>query len=116
MLKGLREKFSRPIEDIESERLRDRVEDFGAVPIAEAPRRRPAVLVGEVQGLQVVPRAGGTSLEVTIDDGTARAVAVFTGRSRLGGVSVGRRVVLEGVGRDEHGRLVILNPAYTIVK
>ncbi len=50
-----------------------------------------------------------------MDDGTGRAVAVFTGRKRIGGLDGGRRVVLEGVGRHERRRLVLLNPAYTIV-
>jgi hypothetical protein len=116
VLKGLREKFSKPIEDLESDRLRTRVSDFDVTPIAEAPTRTPVVLVGEVQSLQVVPRAGSPSLEVTIDDGSGRAVAVFTGRKRLGGVDCGRRVILEGVGRQDRTRIVLLNPAYTIVE
>lgn len=116
MLKGLRDKFAKPIEDLESDRLRTRVADFDITPIAEAPVRTPVVLVGEVQSLQVVPRAGSPSLEVTIDDGSGRAVAVFSGRKRLGGVDCGRRVILEGVGRKERARIVLLNPAYTIVE
>ena len=116
VLKGLRETFSKPIEDLEADRLRTRVADFDTTPIAEAPTRAPIVLVGEVQRLQVVPRAGSSSLEVTIDDGSGRAVAVFTGRKRLGGVDCGRRVILEGVGRRERARMVLLNPAYTIVE
>lgn len=115
MLRGLRSKLSKPIEEIDAERLRDRFRDVGATPIAEAPARRPVVLVGEVQRIQVVPRAGSSSVEVTIDDGTGRAVAVFTGRTRVHGLDGGRQVVLEGVGRLERNRLVVLNPAYTIV-
>jgi hypothetical protein len=44
-------------------------------------------LRGEVAGLQVVPRAGAPSLEVTVDDGSGRAVVVFTGRTRVGGLA-----------------------------
>lgn len=116
MLKNLRQKWSQPIEDIEADRLRDRLADLGVTPIGEAPERRSIVVGGEIQGLQVVPRAGSPSLEVTLDDGTGRAVAVFTGRRRLGGVDCGRRVVIEGVGRQERGRMVVVNPAYTIVE
>lgn len=116
VLKGLRAKLTERIEDVETDRLRARVRDLGVVPIADVPARRPAVVAGEVQALHVSPRAGAPSLEVTVDDGSGRAVAVFTGRTRLGGVGVGRRLVLEGVGRHERGRLVLLNPAYTIVE
>ena len=86
------------------------------VPIGEAPTRTPVILAGEVQGLQVVPRAGSPSLEVTISDGSGRAVAVFTGRRRLAGVDCGRRLVIEGVGRTEHNRILVVNPSYTIVE
>jgi hypothetical protein len=68
-----------------------------------------------VQGIRVVPRAGSPSLEVTVADGTGRAVAVFLGRKSLPGVSPGRSIVIEGVGREEGGRTVLLNPAYTIL-
>ena len=55
------------------------------------------------------------TLEVAFSDGTGRAVAVFTGRRRIGGISPGRAIVCEGVGRDEASRLVLMNPAYTLL-
>ena len=116
MLKKLRSKLTQSLDELEGERLHDRLKDFGIQPISDAPTRQPVLLVGEIQGLQVVPRAGSPSLEVTISDGSGRAVAVFTGRRRLGGVDCGRRVLIEGVGRTDRGRMVIINPAYTIVE
>lgn len=116
VLDNLRKKFSKPIEAIEADRLKDRLADLGVTPIAAAPRRTPILVAGEIQGLQVVPRAGSPSLEVLLDDGTGRAVAVFTGRRRLGGVDCGRRILIEGVGRESGGRLLVMNPAYTIVE
>ena len=116
VLKNLRRKLSQSIDDIEGERLTVRFADLGVQPISEAPTRTPILLAGEVQGLQVVPRAGSPSLEVTFSDGSGRAVAVFTGRKRLGGVDCGRRIVVDGVGRTERGRMVVLNPAYTIIE
>lgn len=116
MLRSLRRKLSTSIEDMEDTRLQNRLADLGVTPIGEAPTRTPITLAGEVQGLQVVPRAGSPSLEVTISDGSGRAVAVFTGRRRLGGVDCGRRIVIQGVGRTEHNRVVVVNPSYTIVE
>lgn len=104
------------MDEIETGRLQGRLADLGLTPIAEAPTRTPILVAGEVQSLQVVPRAGSNSLEVTIDDGSGRAVGVFTGRRRIGGVDCGRRLLFEGVGRLEAGRLVVVNPAYTIVE
>lgn len=70
---------------------------------------------GEVQSFQVRPRAGSPSLEITVSDGSGKAVAVFTGRRRIAGLDCGRGVLLEGAGRDERGRLVLLNPSYTLL-
>lgn len=104
------------MDDIEDQRLAARVADFGLVRMNEIELRTKVLFAGEVQGLQVVPRAGSPSLEVTLSDGTGRVVSVFTGRRRLGGVDVGRRVLVEGVVRRERARLVVMNPAYTIVE
>lgn len=116
MLKNLRKKLSQSIDDIEDERLQGRSADLGVTRIADAAMRSPIIVGGEVQGLQVVPRAGSASLEVTIGDGSGRAVAVFTGRRRLSGVDCGRRILIEGVAREERGRILIVNPSYTIVE
>jgi len=40
---------------------------------------------------------------------------VFTGRNRISGIETGRMIVVEGVGRIEKGRLMIWNPAYTLL-
>jgi hypothetical protein len=116
VLKKLRKKYGQSIDDMEDARITDRLADLGVTKISEAPRRTPVLLAGEVQSLQVVPHAGSPSLEVTFSDGSGRAVAVFTGRKKLSGVSCGRRVMFEGVGREQRGRLLVVNPAYTIVE
>lgn len=116
VLKNLRRKMSQSIDDIEDQRLAGRMADFDLTRINDVEARTKVLLAGEVQTVQVVPRAGSPSLEITVSDGTGRAVAVFTGRRRLGGVDCGRRVLIEGVARRERGRLLMMNPAYTIVE
>ncbi|NLD76501.1 MAG: OB-fold nucleic acid binding domain-containing protein [Acidimicrobiales bacterium] len=116
MLKKLRRKMTESLDEIEDQRLTDRMADFDVTHIDQLPLRTKALFGGEVQGVQVVPRAGSPSLEVTLGDGTGRVVTVFTGRRRLGGLAVGRRVLIEGVVRQERARLVAMNPAYTIVE
>jgi len=116
VLRKLRVKLSQTDDQLEDERLQTRCEALGTTVIGLVPLRVPVRLGGEIQGLKVVPRAGSPSLEVTIADGTGRAVAVFTGRRHLGGVDAGRRVVVEGVGRRERGRILLVNPAYTLLE
>lgn len=103
------------IQQLDQSRLRDRYSGLDIVPIGEAPLRTPVRLGGEVQETRVVPRAGAPSLEVTLSDGTGRAYAVFTGTTRIPGMSLGRGVVVEGVARLERNHLVLLNPAYTLL-
>jgi RecG-like helicase len=116
VLKNLRRKMSESLEDLDDQRVAGRLADFDLVRMSDVPMRTKVLLAGEVQGLQVVPRAGSPSLEITVGDGSGRLVMVFTGRRRLAGVDVGRRVLIEGVVRRERSRLVVMNPAYTIVE
>ena len=111
----LRKKLNATVEQLDQQRLQERYQGLDVTPIAEAHPRTPVRIGGEVQGLQVVPRAGSPSLEVTVVDGSGRAVAVFTGTKRIGGLDPGRSILLEGVGRLERNRLQLLNPGYTLL-
>jgi len=111
----VRHRLSQTNEELHAEALQARFQHASCSPIGSAEDRGPVRIRGEVAGLQVVPRAGAPSLEVTVDDGTGRAVAVFTGRRRVGGLDPGRPVAVEGMARREAGRLVMFNPAYTLL-
>ena len=112
---SLKQKLTATVRQLDQARLQERYQGLDIVPISDAPLRTPIRVSGEVQENRVVPRAGAPSLEVTIDDGSARAIAVFTGRKRIAGMGLGRGVVIEGVARLERGRTVLLNPAYTLL-
>jgi hypothetical protein len=115
---GLKDKLRQltaPVEELEQDRLQRRCDALGLTPIPEAPARTPIRVGGEIYKVQVVPRAGSPSVEVTVSDGYGKAVGVFMGRSRIGGMTIGRNVVFEGVARQDRHRLVLLNPAYTLV-
>lgn len=114
MLRSLRNRLTQSNEDLHTQTLQARFAGEGCTPIGEAPDRGLVRIHGEVSALQVVPRAGAPSLEVTVSDGTGRAVAVFTGRRRIGGLDPGRAVLVEGMARRQRGRLQLVNPAYTL--
>jgi amino acid transporter len=105
------------VADLDRERLATRFADAdgGRVPIGDAPMRCRVKLAGEVTGIRVVPRAGSPSLECTIADGSGSATLIFTGRMRIAGIDPGRGVEVDGVPHDEHGRRVVMNPAYTLL-
>jgi RecG-like helicase len=115
---GLRDRVKRlssSTEEIDQVRLQDRFCDVDCSSIAAAEPRSRVVISGEVKAIQVVPRAGSPWLEVTVGDGTGKAVAMFTGRRRIGGLEPGRAVLLEGVAGSQKGRLQLMNPAYTLL-
>jgi len=98
-----------------TDRLRARLELLRVVPIDTLEPRRVSRVGGEVKRIGSAPRQGVPALEVVVSDGSGDAVAVFTGRRQIGGIEHGRLVVFEGIVRDERGRKVFLNPAYTLV-
>ena len=114
-LKELRKRLSSSTDEIDLVRLQDRFCDLDCTRIVDATPRSRVVISGEVKAIQVVPRAGSPSLEVTVGDGTGKAVAIFTGRRRIGGIEPGRAVLLEGMAGRQGGRLQLLNPAYTLL-
>lgn len=103
-------------EELERQRLAQQTTELGGTPITEVQPREQVSVAGQVRSVRIVPRAGAPSLEVTIDDGHGRAVAVFFGRQRLGGVGPGRELRFMGRAMQERGRIVLYNPAYEFVK
>lgn len=116
-LKKLVKKLSVSLDDLDHERLSSRFNDveLDRANLGTCPLRCRVRVAGEITGLRVVNRAGSPSLEVTLDDGTGCALAVFTGRRALRGLDPGRGVVLDGVMRRERNRLTLINPAYTLL-
>ena len=108
-----------PLEELDRHRIAARFTDGGAanerVPLAQVTPRERVRVAGEVTGMRVVPRAGSPWLEVAISDGSATALLMFTGRRRIAGMDPGRGVEVIGVARSERGRLVFLNPYYTLL-
>lgn len=116
-LKKLVRGLNASIDDLEHRRLSSRFKEVQVdrVDLGDCPLRCPVRVAGEITGLRVVTRAGCPSLEVTVDDGTGCALAVFTGRRVIRGLDPGRGVVLEGVVRREREKLTLINPAYTLL-
>ena len=110
-----KKRFTASVADLDKARLQDRYLGLDITSICDVKLREPARFGGEVQGLRVVPRSGSPSLEITVTDGSGRAVAIFLGRKSLPGLEPGRGVVLEGVPRKEGSRTVMLNPVYTLL-
>jgi hypothetical protein len=88
----------------------------GAVPIAQVPLRVPAKIAGVVRRITVFPLEGQESLEAILFDGTGDATIVFLGRRGIRGLTLGTRLVVEGVLAERDGRLRTVNPRFEFVE
>ena len=74
--------------------------------------RQRVRLAGMVRRISVLPIEGIRSLEATITDGTGEVNVVFMGRRNIEGMSLGTRVVVEGVIGDQRDVRRIVNPKF----
>ena len=83
-----------------------------ATPINRLRARQREICVGVVLKIRLDP---GRKLAVTVDDGTGKLTAVFTGRSNLPGLELGAGLRLTGTVGETDGERHMLNPGWTPV-
>ena len=88
----------------------------GTVRIRGAPTREKVRLAGVVRRLTVFPVEGQESLEALLYDGTGDVVVVFMGRRGIQGLTLGTRLVVEGVLGEKRGVRRLVNPSFEFVK
>ena len=84
-------------------------------PIASVVSRDVVKVRGQVTRIRQRPANGLPSLVVTISDESGRATAVWSGRRSIGGIGLGRTIVVEGVPASTPDGLTFLNPSYTLL-
>jgi RecG-like helicase len=82
----------------------------GTVRIRDAHPRERTKVAGVIRRLTVFPMQDNESLEVVVSDGTGEVLVQFMGRRAIRGLTLGTKVVVEGVLGNQHGRTVMLNP------
>lgn len=82
----------------------------GTVLIADTQPRQRVRIAGVVKRLTVFPMEGKESLEALVSDGSGEALLVFMGRRGIQGLTLGTRVVVEGVLGDDRGVPRMINP------
>ena len=84
-------------------------------PIADAPRRQRINVCGKVMRMQSRPAQALPTVVISVADETGTATATFTGRRTIGGLELGRKVILTGVGVDTGSLLTFVNPEFTLL-
>jgi RecG-like helicase len=82
----------------------------GTVRIGMTQPRQRVKVAGVIRRLTVFPMQDNESLEVVVSDGTGEVLVQFMGRRAIRGLTLGTRVVIEGVLGQQYGRTVMLNP------
>lgn len=91
------------------------VDEVAYPSIASLSPRTKAAVRGRVVRIVKQPAQGLPTLLVRIEDETGYATAVWSGRRSIGGLDLGRTVVIEGVPMASPTGLRFLNPAYTLL-
>jgi hypothetical protein len=115
-LKNFVNRLTKPVEEHDREKLLEfcsRLEGCHATD--ELQPRTVARVVGEISSVRIVPRAGAPSLEVGVSDGRGMVTAVFFGRKKIGGLTPGRRLVVEGMVAPLGNRAFMYNPVYELL-
>jgi RecG-like helicase len=117
---GLLERIRRSIRrmaESDEQRLAEEIREWastipGANRVADAPMRSRVKIAGVVRRITVRPVEGNESLEALISDGTGEVEVVWMGRRSIPGLSLGTRVVVDGVIGALRGRRRMVNPTF----
>jgi hypothetical protein len=118
LVMGLKDAFNsktKPMRELDAERLVDRFAELRLQPLGELEARDRTKVCGEVKRMTIKPRSGIPSMEIVINDGTGDATVIFSGRRHVAGIEHGHCIVIEGVAFADGNRLVFLNPKYALL-
>jgi RecG-like helicase len=110
-------RFFRRMAESDEQRLAEEIREWaatvpGTVRIAEAPTRSRVKAAGVVKRITVRPLEGFESLEALISDGTGEMSVLWMGRRSIPGLTLGTRIIVEGVVAEHRGALKMVNPTF----
>ena len=114
---GFVRRFLDRLSESDEERMAKEIRDWAsAVPdvvsIADAPKRAHTKVAGVVKRITVNPMEGSESLEAQLSDGTGAVQIVWMGRRDIEGLTLGTRVIVEGVIGEQRGVRRMVNPRF----
>jgi RecG-like helicase len=84
----------------------------GGVRIRDAPIRSKVKLAGVVRRITVRPLEGNESLEAILYDGTGEVTLVWMGRRTIPGLTLGTRLIVDGLLAEQRGERRAVNPTF----
>jgi cytochrome c-type biogenesis protein CcmE len=84
----------------------------GTVRIRDAAARSRVRFAGVVRRITVRPLEGSESLEALLYDGTGEVTVVWMGRRTIPGLTLGTRLVVEGMLGEQRAERRVVNPSF----
>jgi RecG-like helicase len=91
------------------------VDARAVIPIAQARWRETVTVRGRVRSVRIQPSTSTASLEVVLVDETGGVLIVFLGRRSVGGIELGREMLVHGTVGEHRSYFAILNPLYELL-
>ena len=110
-------RFLRRMAESDEHRYAEEIEAWASrvpdtVRISDAITRSRVRLAGVVRRITVVPLEGHESLEALLYDGTGQVMVVWMGRRTIPGLSLGTRLVVEGMMGEQRAERRLVNPSF----
>lgn len=110
-------RFFRRMAESDEQRYAEEIEAWAArisesVRIREAPVRSRVKVAGVVRRITVRPLEGSESLEALLYDGTGEVTVVWMGRRSIPGLTLGTRLVVDGLLAEQRSQRRIVNPVF----
>jgi hypothetical protein len=86
-----------------------------STPICDTQPRQRVCVSGKVIRMTARPTSGQPALAISIADETGTVTAVWTGRREIGGITLGRKIAIDGVPVLHGDHLEFTNPGYTLL-
>jgi hypothetical protein len=99
---------------VEAQELRKDAKKARLTTIKDAPDRTKVVVQGTLKTVTLRPRGGVPALEAELYDGSGSINVIWLGRRRIGGVTPGRGIRVEGRIGVQEGARVMYNPRYEL--
>jgi RecG-like helicase len=115
-----RRRFVDRLTETDEDRLAAEIREWadtvpGSVRIADAEDRKRVKLAGAVRRITIRPVMGFEGMRLLLFDGTGEVSVVFLGRRTIPGLTLGSRLVVEGVLGRTGGTREMVNPGFEFV-
>ena len=88
---------------------------YDATPVAEVQSRVHTTVMGQITSIKTQPSRGLPNLVMKVTDESGSATVTWSGRRSIGGITLGRKILITGVAMRTDGIVAFVNPEYQLL-